>query len=223
MSSKKGSEIRGDRRAALLGSIAGWVMKIWSFTLRVEIEDRCGITKPEFPKRPVIFVLWHNQIFCLPPMWWRSGGKSRKSVVLTSASKDGAIVAAALAVFGTSAVRGSSSRRGVAALIALKHTLRDGSDVCITTDGPRGPRYQCQPGAIKIAQSTGTPIVPISLICTSAWRLKTWDRLIIPKPFSRVRMIYDDMLVVPRVLDEAAFETERLRVQAAMLRTADEV
>ena len=223
MSSKKSTEIRGDRKAALLGTLAGWLMKAWAATLRVECDDRCGITDPGFPKRPVIFVLWHNQIFCLPPIWWKTGGKSRKSVVLTSASKDGAVVAAALAVFGTSAVRGSSSRRGVAALIALKRALLDGADACITTDGPRGPRYECQPGAIKIAQATGTPIVPLSLVCTSAWRLKTWDRLVIPKPFSRVRMIYDDMLVVPPVLDEAAFEAERLRVQNAMLRIADDV
>jgi len=223
MSSKKSTEIRGDRKAALLGTLAGWLMKAWAATLRVEIDDRCGITDPAFPKRPVIFVLWHNQIFCLPPIWWKTGGKSRKSVVLTSASKDGAVVAAALAVFGTSAVRGSSSRRGVAALIALKRALLDGSDACITTDGPRGPRYECQPGAIKIAQATGIPIVPLSLVCTAAWRLQTWDRLVIPKPFSRVRMIYDDMLVVPPVLDEAAFEAERLRVQDAMLRIADDV
>src|SRR5690606_9214875 len=118
-------------------------------------------------------------------------GTHRKAVVLASASHDGAALASAMAVFGLGAVRGSSSRRGVAALIALKRALKSGVDVCITPDGPRGPRYGLQPGVVKLAASSGAPIIPIHVRFSSAWRLNTWDRFVLPKPFSRVHMIFD--------------------------------
>jgi hypothetical protein len=127
-----------------------------------------------------------------------------------------------MAVFGIGAVRGSSSRRAVAALIGMKRALKDGLDVCITPDGPRGPRYGFHAGVIKLAESSGAPIVPIHAVYSSAWRLKTWDRLVIPKPFSRVTVIFDEMLVVPPKLDEAAFETCRERVQAILLAGTDD-
>ena len=211
MSSPKRSEIRGDRKAELLGILAGSLMKIWSCTLRFQIEDRCGITTAGGTVRPVLFMLWHNRIFTLPPIWWRTGGNGRKSVVLTSASKDGAILAGAMKFFGLGAVRGSSSRRAVAALIGMKNALKEGLDVCITPDGPRGPRYNFNPGVVKLAQATGAPIVPIHAHYASAWRLNTWDRLVIPKPFSRVTVTFDEMITVPTELDDVAFD---LRVRA---------
>jgi lysophospholipid acyltransferase (LPLAT)-like uncharacterized protein len=110
----------------------------------------------------------------------------------------------------------------VAALIGMKRALKDGLDVCITPDGPRGPRYGFHAGVIKLAESSGAPIVPIHAVYSSAWRLKTWDSLVIPKPFSRVTVIFDEMLVVPPKLDEAAFETYRERVQAILLAGTDD-
>jgi lysophospholipid acyltransferase (LPLAT)-like uncharacterized protein len=87
---------------------------------------------------------------------------------------------------------------------------------------PTALRY-IHPGVIKLAESSGAPIVPIHASYSSAWRLKTWDRLVIPKPFSRVRVIFDEMLVVPPKLGEAAFETCRERLQAILLAGADDV
>ena len=222
MSAAKSTEIRGSRKAEILGTLAGWAMRFWSKTLRFEVLDRCGVTRPENAIPPVIYALWHNRIFTLPPIWWRTGGNRRQSVVLTSASKDGAILARAMAVFGIGSVRGSSSRRAVAALIGMKRALKDGLDVCITPDGPRGPRYVFHPGVIKLAESSGAPIVPIHAEYASAWRLKTWDGLVIPKPFSRVTVIFDGMLVVPPKLDEAAFAAELQRVQSILLAGVDD-
>ena len=218
----KNTEIRGSRKAEILGFMVGWFLRCWAKTLRYEVEDRCGVTVSANAMGPVIFALWHNRIFTLPPIWWRTGGNSRKSVVLTSASKDGAMLARAMAVFGIGAVRGSSSRRAVAALIGMKRALKDGLDVCITPDGPRGPRYGFHAGVIKLAESSGVPIIPIHAVYSSAWRLKTWDRLVIPRPFSRITVIFDEMLVVPPKLDEAAFETYRQRVHAILLAGTDD-
>jgi lysophospholipid acyltransferase (LPLAT)-like uncharacterized protein len=222
MSSTKSTEIRGSRKAEILGVLAGWAMRCWAKTLRFEVYDRCGVTNPKDPIRPVIYTLWHNRIFTIPPIWWRTGGNIRKAVVLTSASKDGAILARAMAVFDIGSVRGSSSRRAVAGLIGMKRSLKEGLDVCITPDGPRGPRYVFHPGVIKLAESSGAPIVPIHAKYASAWRLKTWDGLVIPKPFSRVTVVFDEMLVVPPKLDEAAFQQHLERIQTILLEGVDD-
>ena len=223
MSDASHHEIRGNRQSAVLGTLAGCVMKLWSLTLRYQIEDRCGITQPGNHAEPVIFALWHNRIFAIPPVWWKTGGRGRRSVVLTSASKDGAILSAAMAFFGLGAVRGSSSRRAVAALIGMKRALKSGQDVCITPDGPRGPRYSFHPGVVKLAESSGAAIIPIHAHFSSAWRLNSWDRLVIPKPFSRVRVIFDERLVVPPKLGEDAFQDQLARVHGVLRDSVDDL
>ena len=221
MSDLTRNQIRGSCKSQIIGTLAGFAMKLWSFTVRYEVEDRCGVTTPgNFPE-PVIFALWHNQIFTIPPIWSKTGGNGRKSVVLTSASKDGAILARAMAVFGLGAVRGSSSRRAVAAIIGMKRALQEGLDVCITPDGPRGPRYGFHPGVVKLAESTGSPIIPIHASYASAWRLKSWDALVIPKPFSRVTVVFGEALVIPPKLDEAAFQAHLARVRGVLLTGLD--
>lgn len=222
MSSKKRSEIRGDRKSALLGTLAGWSMKLMAATLRFEIRDRCGLASRDKPLPPVIYILWHSRFFVVPPAWNRICYGHRKTVALTSASKDGDMVARAMAVFGLGAVRGSSSRRAVAALVGLKRALMEGLDVCLTPDGPRGPRYKIQPGFLKLADATGAPIVPIHVRFHSAWRLKTWDRFVIPKPFSRVEVTFAEPVSIPRGLDDAAFETERLKLENLLVAGTDD-
>ena len=222
MSSKKGNEIRGDRKSAMLGTLAGWLMKLLAATLRLEVRDRCGIGSPDAGLPPVIYILWHNRFFTVPPAWERLCGAHRKTVALTSASHDGDMVARAMAVFGLGAIRGSSSRRAVAALVGLKRALLEGLDVCITPDGPRGPRYKIQPGFIKLAESTGAPIIPIHVRFSSAWRLKTWDRFVIPKPFSRVEVTFAEAITLARGMDAETFENERLRLEALLINGADD-
>lgn len=219
MGSKKSSEIRESRKSKVLGTLAGLVMKLWCLTLRYKVEDLSGHDGAE----PRILLLWHSRIFVIPAIWKRTLGRQRSCVVLTSASHDGAMLARAMKIFGLGAVRGSSSRRGVAALIGLKRTLENGLDICITPDGPRGPRYIVQPGVVKVAEFSGARIVPIHARFTSAWRVKTWDRLVIPKPFSTVYITYGETLAVPRGLDETAFEAARLRIEEALRAGVDDL
>lgn len=209
----KGSEIRESRKATLIGTTAGWLMRMLCATLRFEFEDRCGLGRKERFPMPVIYCLWHNRIFTVPAAWKKVCGGHRKAVVLTSASHDGAMLARAVGVFGIGSVRGSSSRRGVAALVALRKALRQGVDICLTPDGPRGPRYVLQPGAIKLAEAGGAPVIPIHVEFSSAWKLKSWDRFHVPKPFSRVRVIFDEALAVPPGLSESGFEAWRSRIE----------
>ncbi|MCX6875440.1 MAG: lysophospholipid acyltransferase family protein [Verrucomicrobia bacterium] len=216
-------DIRENRQAIVFGTLAGWFMRLCSATLRFEIEDRCGIGKPGTHPAPVIYALWHNRFFTVPFAWRKTCGTLRRSVVLTSASYDGAMVARAMAVFGLGAVRGSSSRRAVAALVGMKRAIREGFDVCVTPDGPRGPRYVFHPGLVKLAEATHTPIIPIHVRFSAAWRLRTWDRFVIPKPFSRVQVIFDHPLSVSPAADEAGFAAERLRIENALRAGVDDL
>lgn len=206
---------------ALLGRAAGWVMRAIGATLRVRLDDRCGLTRGAGPAGPVIYALWHNRIFSIPPLWRRLCPQ-RQAVALTSASRDGAALTAAVGVVGIGTVRGSSSRRGAAALVALRRAVLGGSDACITPDGPRGPRYGLQPGLVKLAQATGAPVVPIHIKFSRCWRLKTWDRLVIPAPFSRVELVFDAPLAVPADLDETGLEEFRGRLEALMRAATDD-
>jgi lysophospholipid acyltransferase (LPLAT)-like uncharacterized protein len=206
-------EIRDSFKARAIGSAAGCLMRLISATLRFEISDEAGLVTYQ---GPVVYALWHEDIFVVPAAWCKAYGRIRRAVILTSASHDGAAVARAMSLFGMGSVRGSTSRRAVAALVAMKKSLRDGYDVCVTPDGPRGPRRVLQAGLVKLAQSAGAPVVPIRLTYGSAWRLKTWDRFAIPKPFSRVRVVFGSALAVPPGLSDDAFEAERARIESVM-------
>ncbi|MFN9822228.1 MAG: lysophospholipid acyltransferase family protein, partial [Akkermansiaceae bacterium] len=206
-----------------LGHLAAFAMKLWSITLRYNVNDQAGIVQPDIDPKPVIFALWHNRIFTMPPIWQRTGGKNRSTVVLTSASRDGTTLAKSMEAFGIGSIRGSSSRRALAALIGMKNALLEGKDVCITPDGPKGPRYQVQPGLLKIAQSTGSDIIPIHILYGSAWRRSSWDRFVIPKPFSKVIVTFDKPISIPKNLSEADFETARLNLENSLLAGCDDV
>ncbi len=222
MSSNKTTEVRSDRKSVALGTLAGWAMKLLTSSLRLEVRDLSGIGSPSAAVPPVIYILWHNRFFTVPAGWNQICSQHRKAVTLTSASHDGDMVARAMAVFGLGAVRGSSSRRGVAALIGLKHALKDGFDVCLTPDGPRGPRYVLQPGVIKLAESSGAPVVPVHVTFSSAFRLKTWDRFVIPMPFSRVEITFAEAIHLLRGMDAATFESERLRIETLLIQGTDD-
>lgn len=209
------SEIRGSRKQRVIGTIAGVLLRVMGWTLRYKITGQEQMTG-KYGGKPVIFALWHNRIFAIPY------AKPRLSpgvdvCVLTSASKDGAILERAVRSFGISSVRGSSSRRGAAALVALRKTLRSGVTVTITPDGPKGPRYQVQPGVVKLAQASGAPIVVMSIEFKSCWRLKSWDRFCIPKPFSKVLVHLEDGIEVSKELSDDAFEAERKKLEKLMI------
>ncbi len=222
MARSENTLIKTNRSSRLAGHLAGMIMKLWSLTMRYEVNGKAGVSRPLIGEKPVIFALWHNRIFTMPPIWQRTGGMDRKSVVLTSASKDGTTLATAMETFGLGAIRGSSSRRAVSALIGMKKALREGFDVCVTPDGPKGPRYSVQPGVIKIAQATETEIVPIHIRYGAAWRLKSWDRFVIPMPFSKVSITFGEPQGIPKNLSEEDFEKARLALQECLLSGSDD-
>jgi lysophospholipid acyltransferase (LPLAT)-like uncharacterized protein len=137
--------------------------------------------------RPVAIVLWHNRLFLAAEIV-RRYRQGRPAYALVSASQDGAWLSAFFSLAGLRTVRGSSSRLGREAATALVDVLRQGHDIGITPDGPRGPCYELKPGAVIVPRRTGAPLVLVGAEFESAWRLRSWDRFYVPKPFSRVRM-----------------------------------
>lgn len=137
-----------------------------------------------------------------------------------SASKDGSILESAVHVVGAETARGSSSRRGAAALIYMRRSLRAGKDGYVTPDGPRGPRYQLQAGALKLAQAECVPIVIKHIKMYNYWQIsKSWDQLRIPKPFSKMRLEYDEPIIIPKGISEEEFELIRLQIEEKMNKT----
>lgn len=176
--------IQGWRRLVLWP--LGAFVQIWGSTLRLDIDPE---EKRLFERRdrPVAFVLWHNRLFLVAEFYRRYRG-GRPVYGLVSSSRDGAWLEAFFSHVGMRAVRGSSSKGGREAVGALVGVLRAGHDVGITPDGPRGPCYDFKPGALVVTRETQTPILLVGAEYYSAWRLGSWDRFYLPKPFSRVRV-----------------------------------
>jgi lysophospholipid acyltransferase (LPLAT)-like uncharacterized protein len=191
------------------------LLQIWSHTIRFEIEDRGKILVAPTSER-FIGALWHNRLLLLPFAIHRFV-PHRQGAALISASRDGAWLAQLVRRFGFMVVRGSSSRKGAAAILQLADVIASGHDVVITPDGPHGPAYRPGGGIILLAQKTGAQIVPLNLEFSGYWRLRSWDGFIVPRPFARVRFILGERHEVAATPDEAAFERERERLQLAMM------
>ncbi len=209
-------EIRQDLslKSRILGGTAANLIRLLSCGYRWKVEDPDGILE-NLPDHPMIWTFWHNRIFVLPGAY-RRYLKSRNGAVLTSASKDGEVLAAALAAFGVAAVRGSSSRRGASALLGLTDWIKNGYDVAITPDGPRGPRYKLAPGVIKLAQVTGAAILPVRVNYGSTWTFNSWDKFRFPKPFSKITLILEPLEFIDSELEGEAFESERVRIESIL-------
>jgi Kdo2-lipid IVA 3' secondary acyltransferase len=198
-----------------LGKVVAWLIRAIGSTLRFEVEDRAGAFVTGRPGW--IWAFWHNRMFVIPYIHDRWFAHI-PGAILSSPSGDGQIIADACAEFGFEAARGSSSKpqKGLGALILLAEKVKEGRDVGITPDGPRGPCYELQPGLLKLAQLTGGAIVPVRVEYSRALRFKTWDAFLLPLPFSRVKVIFEPLVTVPRRLDEAAFEEQRLALQTVL-------
>jgi lysophospholipid acyltransferase (LPLAT)-like uncharacterized protein len=201
--------------ARLLIALGFGIYKVWARTIRLRIEDPHEVI--EFVRnRPVIFAIWHNRLLMLPRVFHPSF-PTRQSFGLISASRDGDLIATFIERSGYGTIRGSSSRKGVIALRQLMDTLAANGNVLFTPDGPRGPIYEATPGLIFLAQKSGAPIVPIHMEYSSSWRMKSWDRFIVPRPFATLRAIFGQPISIAPLSNAEKFEAERLRLQNAMM------
>lgn len=180
-------------------------------TLRYETRNWHFLEEIERNGQVPIYAFWHNQIF-LAAYFFRDSG----AVVMTSRSFDGEYIARAIQRLGFGAARGSSSRGGVGALVEMARFVRAKRAAAFTVDGPRGPRGVAKNGALLLSKKTGHPVVPICFTAEKFWTVKSWDRLRIPRPFSRTLVALGEPFAIRGTADEAPLEQPRERLQAAL-------
>ena len=200
------------------GVMIGWLLRVMvsciGSTLRWRVEDPSGVLA-NTPERSCIFAFWHNRIFLLPYLFrkhWHSRRRDRVAV-LVSASKDGEFLTSVLEKFNLICVRGSSSRRGKQALREMTELVNLGYDAGITPDGPRGPKYRCQDGAISLAALTQAPIIPVSWDVNWKVTVKSWDAFMVPLPFGRATLRIGAPMTVAAGLSNEEFEGQRVKLE----------
>ena len=135
-------------------------------------------------KEPGVVLCWHEYLAFMPftyKKYWQ-----KRIFVIISDHKDGEIIARVNRRFGINALRGSSSKNAVRVFVGALRELKNGADIIITPDGPRGPRHFISDGSVTIAQKAGVKVAVLSYSASKFWRFKSWDKMILPKPFSRV-------------------------------------
>jgi hypothetical protein len=200
---------------AVVPRIVWALLWIVSRTWRFEVIAEEGVTPVLYGEKPgpEIYCFWHQ---CVLPctIYFRHS----RAVILISRSYDGELITRILKLFGYDAVRGSSSRGAKEGLLGLKRTIEAGKTAIFTADGPRGPIYQTKMGPIKLAQTTGAPIGAFHLEPERAWTMGSWDRFLIPKPFTRICVSWAQWTHVPGDLASEGFEPMREELNAALER-----
>jgi lysophospholipid acyltransferase (LPLAT)-like uncharacterized protein len=192
-----------------------WFIRLIGPTLRVSISYEDG-AQQTLGQRPLIGSFWHS---CLIPATYICRDLGVR--VMSSNSYDGEYMGRIIRKFGFVAVKGSSSRNAVRALLGLRRALEEGWTVAFTLDGPRGPRRKVKPGPVALARSSGVPLTMFHAAVDKAWVLNTWDRLMIPRPFSRVLVRFGKLIPVPADANDQAVERYTAELQSALDRVVE--
>jgi lysophospholipid acyltransferase (LPLAT)-like uncharacterized protein len=192
-----------------------WFIRLIGPTLRVCVSREEG-AQQTIQQRPLIGSFWHA---CIIPATYMCRNLGVR--VMSSNSYDGEYMGRIIRKFGFVAVKGSSSRNAVRALLGLRRALQEGWSVAFTLDGPRGPRYKVKPGPVALARSSGVPMTMFHMAVDRAWVLNSWDRMMIPKPFSRVLMRFGKLIEVPRNAGDAELERYQQELQDGLDRVRE--
>jgi lysophospholipid acyltransferase (LPLAT)-like uncharacterized protein len=199
-------------RIYILAALAAIVIRLLYATIRWQ---QLGFDQRQLgdpASGPIIFAFWHGRLLMACTIYRRLRARPGRppAYMLISRHGDGRIIAAAIRLLGVRSVAGSSSRGGMSAVRELIRCLNSGCDIGITPDGPRGPRYVCKSGIVTLAQVTGAPIYPFAYATKGFWQLRSWDGMIIPRPFTRGVAIVGAPIFVAKEEDG---ETARQRIQ----------
>ncbi|MBK8230395.1 MAG: lysophospholipid acyltransferase family protein [Candidatus Eisenbacteria bacterium] len=194
------------------GRLGSLLVRLLASTWRIDWEIDPAAAPLLERRARVALAFWHHNIL---PLCW--GFRGREITVLVSESADGEIISQIIHRLGIGTARGSSSRGGLRALLALTR-VAETAPVAITPDGPRGPRHQLQPGVLLVAQRAGVPIVPLASGARARKRLRSWDRFLVPLPFARVRIFVGAPISLPDAIEpNALIAGWTATVQEAML------
>lgn len=207
--------MKSDKLHNLLVRIAPFMvaglLRLWFATCRVREHGSNYRKKMDASEKAAIAIFWHYSLFYV---FYHL--RKDSAAVLVSASKDGEYIARLAHHLNFSTIRGSRNTRGMRALKELIAWINQGGNVGMVADGSQGPAQIVQPGSILLASRTGAPILPMAWSASDYIRFKSWDRTVIPKPFSRVDFYYGEPFWVPPGLKTPAFERYRLALEEAL-------
>lgn len=207
-----------DLRTRVAIRLSTWLLRLLGATWRVRVYGRQQLVDRSAADPRVVVTLWHGQM--LPIVW----AHRQPTAVMISEHRDGEIIARIIGQLGFSAIRGSTSRGGARALLEAVRVLKSGTDIAVTPDGPRGPRHSFAPGALLLGFRAGASLIPIVAHVDRKWQLKSWDGFEIPKPFSRVTVVYGTPVEIEAasarvVADQSGNFADRMLAELARART----
>ena len=200
-----------------LGLFAYSAFRLIGPTIRFEITNSEFDEEVRSAGRQPIYSFWHDRMV-ISTYFFRNRG----IIVLSSQSFDSEYTARFIQRFGFGIVKGSSTRGAVAGLVGMIRAMKAGAPVAFTVDGPKGPRYEAKSGPVLLAKKTGNPLVPFVIEARRFWRVKNWDRLRIPKPFTKANVIFAPPIYVAPTANDDELETKRLELQTALDRLVEE-
>ena len=220
IAAEKPRQVRLGALQRLQIGVASWlaaaVVGLIGRTLRMTITFEEGSIPGLHKISPGIYPFWHR---CVLPATWLF--RNRGIGVLTSLSRDGEYIARVIRRFGYLPVRGSSSRGGQRGLLEMETMVKAGGAAAFTIDGPRGPRYVAKKGPVVLSRLTGVPITAFYVAVEKRWVLKTWDAMVVPRPFSRAYVRVAKNISVPPDADDAALDQHHTEMQAALERVTE--
>lgn len=202
----------------LVGLLGPHLIRLIGATWRFQLVDVERYEKARREGQKFVFAFWHQS-----QLVWAYFNRGQKTHVLVSHHADGEMIARALEGLGFGTVRGSTTRGGSAALRRMVRVGRDGYNLAVTPDGPKGPRHKVQPGVITLARLTGMPIVRGTWYARPMWEFGSWDRFRIPWPFARIGVILSEPFRVPRDISPEEEEEYRWKLEEAMMKDAARV
>lgn len=203
-----------DPKYARLARAGVVLVRLLGRTWRIHASHDAEIKQLRAAGRSIVFSLWHGELL---PLLYHHRGEG--ITVLISEHGDGEIIARIAESLGYRTVRGSTSRGAARALLELAREVEAGHDLAITPDGPRGPAKSVAPGVSVVANRAAAPVIAAAVVAPSAWRLKSWDRFLVPRPFARISIAYSDSAFIDAAdAREAAREADRV---AAMMQEAE--
>ncbi len=163
----------------------------------------------ENPGKGKLYAIWHSDLLPLANVF-----RNRNFSVVVSSSRDGIRASAVARKWNYTIIQGSSSRHGFSAYRQCLRVLQSNRNIAITTDGPRGPRGVVKSGIAHLCIMTGSPVVPLAVHPSSYWQLKSWDRMIIPKPFARLTIRTGEIVTAGDLeKSEASIELLRKKIE----------
>lgn len=196
----------------LLIRILGFIFYVFTYligkTIRFEVEGWENLERIERGGKTPILAFWHNRIF-LATYYFRFRG----IIVMSSQSFDSEYVARFIQRFGFGIVKGSSTRGGVGGLVEMIRLMKKGFPTGFSVDGPKGPVYRAKTGTLLVAKKTENPVLPFSVEAENYWTIKSWDKLQIPKPFTRAKVLIAEPIEVLSDADDLEMKNRHLELQ----------